>query len=395
MNPTIETVDRAPAAGPAPKPAAVWDPLGGRTLAPAPDGARLRAGWAARDALSAARLALVLQQMGAFAAPGERRDRSALDADLGVAAEHRPLFGVLIDVLLAAGLLRAEGEAVVAAEPVAALAGRDLAAESAALVAAHPEVTAQTALLDACLAEYPRLLRGEVKPINVLFPGWNMDLVEGVYRGDPVSDRLNELAAESVAEPVFAARRAGPLRILEVGAGTGGTTTQILETVATAAGRFTFTYTDISASFLRHGRRRFAADHPTMRFDRLDIEADPAEQGFEPGAFDLVVAANVLHATADLPRTLANVAQLLSPGGRLVLREITTPMMFVTMSFGLLDGWWSAQDGLRIPGSPLAGVPTWTRLLHDAGFARVAALAPVAGEGAADVFGQHVIVAER
>jgi SAM-dependent methyltransferase len=379
MNPTVDE-------------AQVWDPLSGRTLSSTLDVERLSSGWIRRDALSAARIVRVLQEMGAFTERGERRTRYGLAAEIGVAG-HTALFEVLLDLVVAAGFLEVEGPDLVAAETVGALADRDLVTEGAALMAEHPEVAGHMRLLDACLAEYSRMLRGQAKPLSVLFPGWSMDLVMEAYRGEPISDRLNEIAAEAVAQRVFAHTRAEPLRILEVGAGTGGTTTSILQAVAPATGGFVYTYTDISTSFLRHGKQQFAPKVPTMRFERLDIEVPPSGQGFEDGGYDLVVAANVLHATRDLRRTLQHATSLLAPGGRLVLREVTTPLMFITMSFGLLDGWWSAQDDLRIPGSPLADVPTWTKLLTEAGFARVAALPPTATGD--KVFRQHILVAER
>ena len=372
-----------------------WNPMAGRTLAAEPSARRLARAWEQRDDLSAARLLRVLQEMGAFARPGQRRDRASLASELGVVPAHAALFEVLLGILVTAGLLAADGPDLVAAGAATEVAERDLAAEGERLSVEHPELAAHLRLLNACLSEYPRMLRGEAKPLSVLFPGWSMDLVEGVYRGDPVADRLNDIAAQATAAHVAAVGRAAPVRIIEVGAGTGGTTAPVLQALAPYPGCYTYTYTDVSASFLRHAAQRFAA--PEVSFRRLDLEAPLPDQGFAEGGFDLVVAANVLHATKDLPGTLDRIARLLAPGGRLVLREITEPLIITSLSFGLLEGWWSATDGLRIPGSPLADVPTWTKLLTETGFARVAALPPF-GDGAdsgADVFGQHILVADR
>lgn len=370
-----------------------WNPLGERTLAPEPKAERLARAWAWRDALSAARLIRVLQEMGAFARAGQRRTRASLGDDLGIVAAHAALFEVVLDIAVASRLLTVDGPDLVAPEAVGEIAGRDLAAESERLTAEHPEMAAHLRLLDACLSEFPRMLRGQVKPLSVLFPGWSMDLVEGVYRGDPVADRLNDIVAAATAVRVAARGGTQPLRIIELGAGTGGTTVPVLRALAPYAGRFSYAYTDVSASFLRHARNRFAVEQPTMRFDRLDLEAPLPEQGFEAGGYDLVVAANVLHATRDLRDTVRRVAALLAPGGRLVLREITAPLIITSLSFGLLEGWWNSTDDLRIPGSPLADVPTWTKLLTEAGLTRVAALP--AFEADNEIFGQHIIVAER
>ncbi|GAB7366703.1 hypothetical protein MBLNU230_g0661t1 [Neophaeotheca triangularis] len=55
-------------------------------------------------------------------------------------------------------------------------------------------------------------------------------------------------------------------------------------------------------------------------FRTLDINELPSTQGFDDHAYDLVLAANVLHTTPDLVATLKNVRRLLKPGG--YLREI-------------------------------------------------------------------------
>ena len=77
-------------------------------------------------------------------------------------------------------------------------------------------------------------------------------------------------------------------------------------------------------------------------------------QGYSIGAYDIVLATNVLHATGDMPNTLQNCKALLRAGGLLAANELTTKTEFLTLTFGLTDGWWLHTDtGIRIPGSPL------------------------------------------
>ncbi|MGN9913462.1 SDR family NAD(P)-dependent oxidoreductase [Phytohabitans sp. LJ34] len=379
---------------PDPDRGAGWDPLAGRAPGAALDGDRLLAAHRRLDDLGAARLLTALQEMGAFTNPQERRSASTLAAELAVAPKHARLFLTLLDILVTAGYLTRDGEWLTATAAVAGLAARDLAAESRRLGGRSPEVAAHVDLLTACLDKYPDLLRGEVEATTVMFPGASASKVEGVYRGDPLSDRLNALAAQAVLAYVDGHGDTAPVRVLEIGAGTGGTSASVLAALRDRGDRVRYVYTDVSLGFLRHGRREFGADHPFMEFRRLDIESDPADQGFPSGDFDVVVAANVLHATRDLRETLDHVRHLLKDGGRLVLSETTAFSPFATLTFGLLDGWWRATDGeVRVPGSPLADVPTWTRLLHGAGLGRTTALAPA--EVTHGEMGQHVLVAER
>lgn len=345
--------------------------------------------WSELERYSVRMVARAVQQLGVFRNAGEERRSADLMAEASVAPVHRELWAAVLDLLVGAGFLRRDGDLLYATTAVDGLPGLDPVGEAEWLARAFPEVANQVRLVGACLTQYPALLRGETKPVPLLFPGSSTEMVEGVYRGDPVSGRLNALVAAAVAE----CADGRPVRVLEVGAGTGGTTAEVLTALAPLGDQVRYTFTDISLGFLRHGRLRFGTDRPGMEFRRLDIEAEPGEQRFEPGAYDVVVAANVLHATRDLAGCLRHVAQLLRPGGRLALRETTSPLAFATVTFGLLDGWWRAEDReLRIPGSPLADVPTWRRLLEGVGFRGIEVLAPV--RTGAHLLGQHVIVGE-
>lgn len=104
----------------------------------------------------------------------------------------------------------------------------------------------------------------------------------------------------------------------------------------------------------------------------------------------MVVAANVLHATADLRQTLPRVRSLLGPGGVLVLYEATTPQPWFDITTGLIEGWQRFDDGLRAD-SPLLSAGQWEQVLRAAGFEAVAAF-PEPGSPAENL-GQHVIVA--
>jgi hypothetical protein len=85
------------------------------------------------------------------------------------------------------------------------------------------------------------------------------------------------------------------LKVLEVGAGTGGTTAMVLDGLVSDSGEpmfYSYTYTDISAGFFVQAKERFSSVQ-SIEYAVLDISQDPAEQGFELGSYDLVVATNV------------------------------------------------------------------------------------------------------
>ncbi|KAI9748822.1 MAG: hypothetical protein M1835_001711 [Candelina submexicana] len=113
------------------------------------------------------------------------------------------------------------------------------------------------------------------------------------------------------------------LRILEIGAGTGGTTASVLRDLVTESGQrmyFEYCYTDTSPGFFVAAKERFK-DFQNIRYAVLNISKDPIEQGFEAGTYDLILASNVLHATPSNQSTLQNVRCLLHPQGQLLLQE--------------------------------------------------------------------------
>ncbi|GFF25207.1 lovastatin nonaketide synthase [Aspergillus udagawae] len=141
------------------------------------------------------------------------------------------------------------------------------------------------------------------------------------------------------------------LRVLEIGGGTGGATRLALNAlVSSGKGRMytTYTFTDLSPGFVSQAKEKFA-EFRGMEYTTLDISQDPESQGFTPGTYDLIIAANVLHATPRISETLRNVRRLLSPTGRLLLQELCPANPLIGCIMGTLPGWWIAEDGRDVP----------------------------------------------
>ena len=107
-----------------------------------------------------------------------------------------------------------------------------------------------------------------------------------------------------------------------------------------------------------HVRRRH---HELLAVAR--IHDAPIAQGFDVGKFDIVIAANVLHATSDLGRSVANVRDLLKPTGVLLLIEGTRRVRWLDLIFGMTPGWWAYRDRNLRPDYPLISVGQWKSLL--------------------------------
>ncbi|KAF4848553.1 Highly reducing polyketide synthase AFT9-1 [Colletotrichum siamense] len=158
------------------------------------------------------------------------------------------------------------------------------------------------------------------------------------------------------------------MKILEIGAGTGGATMPLMEK-SERDGQLllaNYTYTDISSGFFERARAKFSKWVDKIDFKTLDISSNPLSQGFTAQSFDLIVASIVLHATPSMDDTMANVRKLLKPGGRLVLMELTRLSAAHNGIFGTLEGWWLSQDGRK--DGPVLTTPKWDSLLKRHGF---------------------------
>ncbi|KAK1144041.1 Type I Iterative Polyketide synthase (PKS) [Aspergillus melleus] len=215
------------------------------------------------------------------------------------------------------------------------------------------------------------ILRGEQDPIQFL---WKDDMMSNFYREsndrDGCFDTLGfYLRTQAQQNPA--------LRILEIGAGTGGTTAHILKALSQGSGispssplYTSYDYTDISPAFFDTAAKRFK-NFPRMNFRVLDVMDDLAAQGFELESYDLVVAANVLHATPDIRATMRNVRKLLKPNGKVTLFEITRPEI-IRSGFvaGLMGGWWAGKDDNRIWSPAMTGAQ-WDTTFKDTGLSGV------------------------
>ena len=253
-----------------------------------------------------------------------------------------------------------------------------------------PELSPHLALLEACVASYPQLWRGEVAGHEILFPNGSSNLVAPVYSGSDLAESMNRTVGSALEAWQEARGHTRPLRILEIGAGTGSTAAVLLQLFENVR-EFEYVFTDVSSALVRQASEKFGR-YSRCSFRLLDIDRDPALQGFEPGTFDVVVASNVLHATCRMSDTLARAKKLLRTNGLLALIEATSSQVFTTMTFGVTNGWWQHDTSdMRLPGGPLLDRSGWEANLVSAGFRGIEAIGFGGTNGTAPY---HAIFAE-
>ena len=146
-------------------------------------------------------------------------------------------------------------------------------------MAAAVEVYARTC------ARMVEIMEGNDNLLNVLLED---DLLAKFYNYyNDASDLSSFFQAAGLNKP--------HMRVLEIGAGTGGWTAHALRGLTSELGDRLYeeyTITDVSHGFLNQCKERFAA-HSNIKYALLDISSDPLEQGFEEGYYDIVIASNV------------------------------------------------------------------------------------------------------
>lgn len=215
------------------------------------------------------------------------------------------------------------------------------------------------------------VLRGETDSLQLMFG--EDDILDRVYRRTAT---LNDLPAQQKAYLNVLAKHDANLRVLEVGAGTGSSTAQVLDALAPigddgasiASSVSHYMYTDVSAAFFEQARQNFQPYTNIMEYRVLDAEQDISKQEFELGSYDLIVAQNVIHTTTNLVKTLSNLRRLLRPGGRLLLQEGTRQDYYWSgLSFGQLSGWWNGTENMR-QWMPWVSSKQWDEVLQCAGY---------------------------
>jgi NADPH:quinone reductase-like Zn-dependent oxidoreductase/malonyl CoA-acyl carrier protein transacylase len=336
------------------------------------------------DGLCAQYAANALVALGWTLAPGEQLSTDDLSRRLGVLPKYARMLARCLDMLAEDGFVERMPSGWRAVRP---LEVGNLSADAERLRRNYPSCAVELGLTDRCGVQLAAVLCGRVDPLHLLFPGGSTSDLEQLYRDAPFTRAYNTVVRDAVSIALEAMPPERKLRVLEIGAGTGGTSSLVLPVLP--ADRTEYVFSDASNLFMLRAKARFA-DFPFVTYQLLDIEQDPAAQGYQPRDFDLVLATNVLHATPDARRTLRYVRELLAPQGMLVMVEGVSRQRWVDMIFGLTDGWWKATDADRADGYPLMSRAHWRKALTTAGFESPLS---VPAEGRMPIFEQAVIIA--
>lgn len=297
---------------------------------------------------------------------GERLSLTAIKRRLRALPKFEKFVDRFVGMLVEDGYATREGDAV------EVLIARHRAPRSAELLAEmrrdYPAFDGIFALLDRCVASYRKALSGDIEAIGVLYPDGSSDMKAAAIEA-AAAHSYHDLYIDVLCSHIEAkARSAGdrPLRILEIGAGTGVVTRKLWPRLA----GFGVDYwaTDLGASFVGDlAKAAAAAGYDFVTCKTLDITADPTAQGIDVDAFDVVFGLDVVHATPDVTKTLRRMGETLRPGGALYLLESVVSWRWYDMVWGLAEGWWYFDDADLRSGVPLLTADKWLIALRRAG----------------------------
>ncbi|MEV0262290.1 amino acid adenylation domain-containing protein [Streptomyces sp. NPDC050617] len=210
----------------------------------------------------------------------------------------------------------------------------------------------------------PDLLTGRQDPVQLLFPDGDFHTAHALYRRNAAARYLNRAVGTLLVQAADAHPEERSLRVLEVGAGTGGTTEEALEALSARDG--TYHFTDAAAFFLPEARRRFGdRDRPKPTFGVFDVDTDHRAQGLAPNGYDIVLAAGVLENARDIRAALRRLLELTAPGGLLVFTEPTRehPWILASQAFMMTE----PEDDRALGGTSYLDRDQWLGLLRDEG----------------------------
>lgn len=343
--------------------------------------AKIEKAMADADQLAAAQICAGLARMGVTT------EAAFSVKSLNVAEALEPAFARLMFGLAEQGLVKQTAKGWKAAGKKFTKAAEGAQQALRDYIEANPGHLSEGLLCANVCDELGAILTGEKEAVQVLFSGFGNELLDHFYGDGLLTSHWLATIARLVKQAEQSLPEGKGLRILEIGAGTGGLSAHVLPLLE--RGRHSYTFTDASAGFFSTAAQKLAA-FPEVEFKVYDLEKPALEQDFAEGSFDLIIGTNVVHAVQDLRFTLGNLHGLLAPGGTLAFMDTATLQLWTETVFGLTKGWWRFSDRDLRPESPLIERAIWEKILLEAGFAESTSLAgtigPRGGEGQIGLF---------
>jgi SAM-dependent methyltransferase len=294
------------------------------------------------------------------AAPGTKLER------IKHAPQHKKLVDYIFSVLEKnAGLIEISGVEII--RTAVPCPSKEIEKTTQDLLNDRPAQEAEVKLMGITGKSFANCLSGEMDAVQLLFGApEGRTLLGKLYATSNASNTILQQLENFIEEIAITwPADSGPLRILEIGAGTGGTTSRLLPALARLDIPIVYTMTDLSSLLVTEAASNFK-HYPFVKFEIVDIEQEPDSSLLNTQ--HVVLGSNVVHATRDISVSLAMIHKILRPDGFLIFHELTAQMLWADVVFGLIEGWWRFEDGRQ---HALQSAKSWATAIKSSGYGYV------------------------
>ena len=214
-------------------------------------------------------------------------DPDAAAQRLGVVPSQQRLFKRLLQILSEVGILESKQQRWLVKQTLKEV---NPTQKNLDLLEFAPSEAATLTLLDRCASQLVGVLRGAVDPVQLVFPQGDLSTATQLYENSSAAKVMNTIVQKTITQATEKLPSHRGIRLLEIGAGTGGTTSYVLPHLNPNQTQYTFT--DIGGLFTTKAQEKWS-DYKFLEYKTLDIEQDLAKQGFEFEQYDVIIAANV------------------------------------------------------------------------------------------------------
>lgn len=211
------------------------------------------------------------------------------------------------------------------------------------------------------------LLQGSIDPLALFFPEGKTDIALAAYNDNMVNHSLNNVvkaALNKLISKYLQTNGNKTVRILEIGAGVGGTTTDILPGLK---GRnIEYCFTDISSFFINEARKKFS-EYSFVTYGIYNINQDYNKQGLLASSWDIIISANVLHNSKNAPDVLQSLRELLLPNGVIIVIEATRESFSLLTSLEFKEGLTGFTDSRKGTDRTFFSREEWTKMFTEIG----------------------------
>jgi pyochelin synthetase len=179
----------------------------------------------------------------------------------------------------------------------------------------------------------PQLVGGSEDPVELLLRAAPAGASELPYRRSLPTRAATRILTALVRRIAERWAGPGPLRVLEVGSAGGGAGLDLAPALTGLDVEYLFTN---ASPFVVDEARERLGDCRFVRFEVLDPEGERLTRRLSANSFQVVLAADSLHAESDVSRALARLRELASSGGWLLFSEVTRDHPVIMASLELL-----------------------------------------------------------